>query len=216
MRNNKAILDEAARSVRRTFIGSVAGTLAMLAVVGAAGAYGMPEKLTAQALSAAMAKFNMKFPAEAEQRRPAVERAGDRRADIRCSVRRRVAGVRCRAGRCRSRWLLPSHAAVEPRRGSGCSVARCARGRHRRRSSRTVDMRSAPAAPIACRSTQPHRSCRSRAAAPEPAPAVTASLMPRASAGRRRGASAPFRADGVRSAEAGRCSSPHGNAEDRR
>ena len=26
MRNNKAILDEAARSVRRTFIGSVAGT----------------------------------------------------------------------------------------------------------------------------------------------------------------------------------------------
>src|SRR5205814_261919 len=49
MRNNKAILDEAARSVRRTFIGSVAGTLTMLAVVGAAGAYGMPENLTAQA-----------------------------------------------------------------------------------------------------------------------------------------------------------------------
>ena len=66
MRNNKAILDEAARSVRRTFIGSVAGTVTMLAVVGAAGAYGMPEKLTAQALSAAMAKFNMKFPALAE------------------------------------------------------------------------------------------------------------------------------------------------------
>src|SRR4051812_19029823 len=66
MRNNKAILDEAARSVRRTFIGSVAGTLTMLAVVGAAGAYGMPENLTAQALSAAMAKFNMKFPALAE------------------------------------------------------------------------------------------------------------------------------------------------------
>ena len=53
MRNNKAILDEAARSVRRTFIGSVAGTTTMLAVVGAAGAYGMPEKLTTQALSAA-------------------------------------------------------------------------------------------------------------------------------------------------------------------
>ena len=66
MRNNKAILDEAARSVRRTFIGSVAGTTAMLAVVGAAGAYGMPEKLTTQALSAAMAKFNIKFPAAAE------------------------------------------------------------------------------------------------------------------------------------------------------
>src|SRR5438874_2952875 len=66
MRNNKAILDEAARSVRRTFIGSVAGTLTMLTVVGAAGAYGMPENLTAQALSAAMAKFNIKFPAMAE------------------------------------------------------------------------------------------------------------------------------------------------------
>ena len=60
MRNNKAILDEVARSVRRTFIGSVAGTTAMFAVIGAAGAYGMPEKLTAQALSAAMAKFNIK------------------------------------------------------------------------------------------------------------------------------------------------------------
>jgi spore germination cell wall hydrolase CwlJ-like protein len=72
MRNNKAILDEAARSVRRTFIGSAAGTLTMLAVVGAAGAYGMPEKLTAQALSAAMAKLSVKFPHEAEA--PAAER----------------------------------------------------------------------------------------------------------------------------------------------
>jgi spore germination cell wall hydrolase CwlJ-like protein len=33
-------------------------------VVGAAGAYGMPERLTAQALSAAMAKFNVKFAHE--------------------------------------------------------------------------------------------------------------------------------------------------------
>src|SRR3954464_2668650 len=74
MRNNKAILDEAARSVRRTFIGSVAGTTVMLAVVGAAGAYGMPENLTAQALSAAMAKFNVKFPAMAEHAEAAVER----------------------------------------------------------------------------------------------------------------------------------------------
>src|SRR4026209_1748975 len=72
MRNNKAILDEAARSVRRTFIGSAAGTLTMLAVVGAAGAYGMPEKLTAQALSAAMAKLNVKFPHEVDA--PAAER----------------------------------------------------------------------------------------------------------------------------------------------
>ncbi|MEA2982840.1 MAG: hypothetical protein QOF09_4663 [Alphaproteobacteria bacterium] len=71
MRNNKAILDEAARSVRRTFIGSMAGSTVMLAVVGAAGAYGMPEKLTAHALSAAMAKFNTKFAAKAE---PAIER----------------------------------------------------------------------------------------------------------------------------------------------
>jgi spore germination cell wall hydrolase CwlJ-like protein len=74
MRHNKAILDEAARSVRRTFIGSVAGSVGMLAVVGAAGAYGMPEKLTAHALSAAMAKFNMKFPAKSEHAEPAIER----------------------------------------------------------------------------------------------------------------------------------------------
>jgi hypothetical protein len=73
MRNNKAILDEAARSVRRTFIGSVAGTIAMLAVVGAAGAYGMPEKLTAQAFAAAMAKLNMKFP-KVEHAAPVTER----------------------------------------------------------------------------------------------------------------------------------------------
>ena len=66
MRNNKAILDDAARSVRRTFIGSVAGSAVMLGVVGAAGAYGMPEKLTAQAFSAAMAKFNVKFVPKAE------------------------------------------------------------------------------------------------------------------------------------------------------
>jgi hypothetical protein len=74
MRNNKAILDEAARSVRRTFIGSVAGSIIMLAVVGAAGAYGMPEKLTAHAFSAAMAKFNVKFAAKPEQAEPAIER----------------------------------------------------------------------------------------------------------------------------------------------
>src|SRR5436305_13864596 len=74
MRNNKAILDEAARSVRRTFIGSVAGTLTMLAVVGAAGAYGMPENLTAQALSVAMAKLNIKFPTTAESAVAVIER----------------------------------------------------------------------------------------------------------------------------------------------
>jgi hypothetical protein len=74
MRNNKAILDEAARSVRRTFIGSVAGSTVMLAVVGAAGAYGLPEKLTAQAFSAAMAKFNSKFAPKAEHAESAIER----------------------------------------------------------------------------------------------------------------------------------------------
>jgi cell wall hydrolase len=72
MRNNKAMLDEAARSVRRTFIGSVAGTIGMFAVVGATGAYGMPENLTAQALSAAMARFNFRFPREPVQAEPAV------------------------------------------------------------------------------------------------------------------------------------------------
>ena len=73
MRNNKAILDEAARSVRRTFIGSVAGSVVMLAVVGAAGAYGMPEKLTAQAFTVAMAKFNFKFAPKPEHTAPPVE-----------------------------------------------------------------------------------------------------------------------------------------------
>jgi hypothetical protein len=72
MRTNKAILDEAARSVRRTFIGSVAGTIGMFAVVGAAGAYGMPEKLTAQALSAAMARLSFRFPREPVQAEPVV------------------------------------------------------------------------------------------------------------------------------------------------
>jgi hypothetical protein len=73
MRSNKAILDEAARSVRRTFIGSVAGSIVMLAVVGAAGAYGMPEKLTAQAFSAAMAKLNFKSPLKPAPAEPAIE-----------------------------------------------------------------------------------------------------------------------------------------------
>ena len=66
MRNNKAILDEAARSIRRTFIGSVAGSVGMMVVVGAAGAYGMPEHLTARALTAAVVKFNRTFPHAAE------------------------------------------------------------------------------------------------------------------------------------------------------
>src|SRR5690348_11277562 len=71
MRNNKAILDEAARSVRRTFIGSVAGTLGMFAVVGAAGAYGMPENLTAKAFAAALS--SLKLSPKAEHAAAAIE-----------------------------------------------------------------------------------------------------------------------------------------------
>jgi hypothetical protein len=74
MRNNKAILDEAARSVRRTFIGSVAGTLTMLAVVGAAGAYGMPENLTARRCRSRWRVHIMKFPALAEPAVAVIER----------------------------------------------------------------------------------------------------------------------------------------------
>ena len=73
MRTTTASLDAAARSVRRTFVGSVAGSIGMLAVVGAAGAYGMPEKLTTQALAAAMAKFHVKFPG-VEHAAPALDR----------------------------------------------------------------------------------------------------------------------------------------------
>ena len=71
LHSKKAILDEAARSVRRTFIGSVSGSLGMLVVVGAVGVYGMPERLTAQAFTAAMAKVNTTFPHAAELVRPA-------------------------------------------------------------------------------------------------------------------------------------------------
>jgi spore germination cell wall hydrolase CwlJ-like protein len=71
LHSNKAILDEAARSVRRTFIGSVGGSLGMLVVVGAFGVYGMPERLTAQALTAAVTKLNVTFPHAAELVHPA-------------------------------------------------------------------------------------------------------------------------------------------------
>ena len=125
MRNNKAILDEAARSVRRTFVGSVAGSIGMLAVVGAAGAYGMPEKLTAQALAAAMAKFNVKFPASWSTPR--------RRSSGRCRSpttrsSRRVAGDRRRAGRRRSFATVPQVAPAGCRRrplvDAGCAARR--------------------------------------------------------------------------------------------
>ena len=75
MRTNKAILDEAARSVRRTFVGSAAGTLGMLAVVGAAGAYGMPERLNAQALSAALTTLQFRLSPTIERAAPPAGRA---------------------------------------------------------------------------------------------------------------------------------------------
>ena len=135
MRNNKAILDEAARSVRRTFIGSVAGSVGMLAVVGAAGAYGMPEKLTAQALSAAMAKFNMQVPGEAEHAEPATERAGAGRASI-------VAVARCRR---RTRDRSRGGAEVPPMSRLPRSRCRRARSGARRRARlHRVDRGGAP------------------------------------------------------------------------
>jgi spore germination cell wall hydrolase CwlJ-like protein len=75
VRNNKIMLDEAARSVRRTFLGSIAGTLGMLAVVGAAGAYGMPERLNVQSLSVALTTWHTKFTPMVERAAPMVGRA---------------------------------------------------------------------------------------------------------------------------------------------
>jgi spore germination cell wall hydrolase CwlJ-like protein len=74
VRNNRTVLDEAARSIRRTFIGSVAGTITMFAVVGAAGAYGLPERLSAQSLSGALASLHAKLSPMIERNAPA-ERA---------------------------------------------------------------------------------------------------------------------------------------------
>ena len=75
MRNARAILEQAARSVRRKSIASIAGSVGLVAVVGAACAYGMPEKLAAHALSA----FNLKSADVAAGRpRPAVEPPGER------------------------------------------------------------------------------------------------------------------------------------------
>jgi len=75
VRNNKIMLDEAARSVRRTFLGSIAGTFGMLAVVGAAGAYGMPERLNVQSLSVALTTWHTKFTPMVERAAPMVGRA---------------------------------------------------------------------------------------------------------------------------------------------
>jgi spore germination cell wall hydrolase CwlJ-like protein len=82
VRTNKDVLDEAARSIRRTFLGSVAGTLSMLAVVGAAGAYGMPERLTANSLKVALSTWNTRVAPAFERAVPLVERAATMTAEI--------------------------------------------------------------------------------------------------------------------------------------
>jgi hypothetical protein len=75
MRKNQIILDEAARSVRRAFVGSVAGSATMLGVIGVAGAYGMPERLSAQSLSSALTSLQIKLTPMVDAAQPAVERA---------------------------------------------------------------------------------------------------------------------------------------------
>ncbi len=75
MRKNQIILDDAARSVRRAFVGSVAGSVTMLGVVGVAGAYGLPERLSGQSLSNALTSLQMKLTPMVDAAGPAVERA---------------------------------------------------------------------------------------------------------------------------------------------
>src|ERR1043165_7288332 len=75
MRKNQLILDEASRSVRRAFIGSLGGSATMLGVIGVAGAYGMPERLSAQSLSTALTTLQFKLTPMVEAAQPAVERA---------------------------------------------------------------------------------------------------------------------------------------------
>jgi hypothetical protein len=75
MRKNQIILDEAARGVRRAFIGSVAGSATMLGVIGVAGAYGMPDRLSAQSLSTALTSLQMKLTPMVDSAGPIVDRA---------------------------------------------------------------------------------------------------------------------------------------------
>src|SRR4051812_45494827 len=75
MRKNQVILDEAARSVRRAFLSSVAGSATMLGVIGVAGAYGMPEHLSAHSLSNALTTLQIKLTPMVDAAAPAVERA---------------------------------------------------------------------------------------------------------------------------------------------
>jgi hypothetical protein len=75
MRKNQIILDEAARSVRRAFVGSLAGSATMLGVIGVAGAYGMPERLSAQSLSTALTSLQIKLTPMVDNAGPIVDRA---------------------------------------------------------------------------------------------------------------------------------------------
>ena len=75
MRKNQIILDEAARSVRRAFVGSLAGSATMLGVIGVAGAYGMPERLSAQSLSTALTSLQIKLTPMTDGAGPIVDRA---------------------------------------------------------------------------------------------------------------------------------------------
>src|SRR5262249_27004887 len=89
MRKNQIILDEAARSVRRTFVSSVAGSATMLGVIGAAGAYGMPEHLSAHSLSTALTTLQIKLTPMVQPAQPAVQRA----AVVADNFKRRVRSV---------------------------------------------------------------------------------------------------------------------------
>jgi spore germination cell wall hydrolase CwlJ-like protein len=75
MRKNQIILDEAARGVRRAFIGSIAGSATMLGVIGVAGAYGMPERLSAQSLSTALTSLQIRLTPMVDSAGPIVDRA---------------------------------------------------------------------------------------------------------------------------------------------
>lgn len=75
MRKNQIILDEASRSVRRAFIGSFGGSVTMLGVIGVAGAYGMPERISAHSLSNALTTLQIKLTPMVDAAAPAVERA---------------------------------------------------------------------------------------------------------------------------------------------
>jgi hypothetical protein len=72
---NRTALDEATRSVRRTFIASTLGSLSMLGVVGAAGAYGLPESLNEKSLTAALLSLRTTVTPMVERATPIIARA---------------------------------------------------------------------------------------------------------------------------------------------